>query len=82
MGKTRQKIIGMSVVALAAISILGGAAGSASAAVTITRAYPSQAACLAGEEYYVETHWRITSGCQWYFIERTDPNSWMFSATR
>lgn len=81
MSSITRKAVTLSAVALLTAGLIAGTAESASAA-TITLAYPSQAACQAGEAQYVAQHWQITSGCTWYFLIRTDTNPWMFSASR
>jgi predicted RNA-binding Zn ribbon-like protein len=75
-----QKALGLSAIALLAAGLITATAESASAS-TITLAYPTQAACQAGEAYYVSLHYRVTSGCTWYFVDRTDPDPWMFTAS-
>lgn len=81
MSSISRKAIGLSAVALVTAGLIAGTAESASAA-TVTRAYPSQSSCQAAEADYVALHWRITSGCTWYFVVRTDHDPWMFTATK
>jgi hypothetical protein len=81
MSTISRKAVGISAVALVTAGLIAGTAESASAA-TITLAYSTQAACQAGEAQYVAQHWRITSGCTWYFDVRPNLTPWMFTATR
>ena len=81
MGSVTRKVVGLSAIVLVTAGLIAGTAESAAAA-TITRAYPTQSSCQAGEAYYVTLHWRITSGCTWYFDVRTNLDPWMFTATK
>jgi hypothetical protein len=81
MESVTRKVVGVSAIALLTAGLIAGTAESASAA-TVTRAYPTQSSCQAGEAHYVTLHWRITSGCTWYFDDRTNLDPWMFTAVK
>jgi hypothetical protein len=74
-----RKTVGLAAIGLLTAGLIAGTAESASAS-TITFEYPTQSTCQAGEAQYVAQHWRITSGCAWYFDVRTNTTPWRFSA--